>query len=147
MRGAMPGPGCHSLLDCPSAPAVVLLGACLPACLPYSVLSPWTLGGVLAGCWLPRWLSLCSYNPLYIAAANGYLTVVTKLIAAGADVNKAETTDGSTPLLIAGYYGHTAIVSKLLQHGADKSIRGWQNKTPLEAAQGQNHAAIVALLA
>jgi hypothetical protein len=36
---------------------------------------------------------------------------------------------------------------KLLQHGADKSIRGFQNKTPLEAVQRNNHAAIVALLA
>ena len=33
------------------------------------------------------------------------------------------------------------------QHGADKLIRGWQNETPLEAAQRMNHAAIVALLA
>ena len=34
---------------------------------------------------------------------------------------------------------------KLLQHGADKSIRGWHNETPLEAAQRKNHAAIIAL--
>ena len=73
--------------------------------------------------------------------------MVTKLIAAGADVNKARTTDGSTPLYIAAQNGHTAIVSKLLQHGADKSIRGFRNRTPLEAAQLDNHAAIVALLA
>ena len=36
---------------------------------------------------------------------------------------------------------------KLLQHGADKSIRGFKNRTPLEQAQDQNHAAVVALLA
>ena len=34
---------------------------------------------------------------------------------------------------------------KLLQHGADKTIRGWHNETPLEAAQRKNHAAIIAL--
>ena len=73
--------------------------------------------------------------------------MVTKLIAAGADVNKATTDDGCTPLYIAAQNGHTAIVSKLLQHGADKSIRGWQNETPLEAAQRRNYAAVVALLA
>jgi hypothetical protein len=38
-------------------------------------------------------------------------------------------------------------LSKLLQHGADKSIRGFQNRTPLEVAQLLNLAAIVALLA
>ena len=48
---------------------------------------------------------------------------------------------------MAAQEGHTAIVSKLLQHGADKSIRGWHNETPLEAAQRMNHAAAVALLA
>ena len=73
--------------------------------------------------------------------------MVTKLIAAGALVNKAETGHGMTPLYIAAQEGHTSIVSKLLQHGADKSIRGWQNRTPLEQAQRKNHAAIVALLA
>jgi ankyrin repeat protein len=72
---------------------------------------------------------------------------VTKLIAAGADVDKAQTTTGCTPLWQAAQNGHTAIVSKLLQHGADKSIRGFRNETALEVAQLQNHAAIVALLA
>ena len=69
-----------------------------------------------------------------------------KLIAAGADVDKATTTSGSTPLYMAAQEGHTAIVSKLLQHGTDKSIRGFRNRTPLEVAQLKNHAAIVALL-
>ena len=73
--------------------------------------------------------------------------MVEKLIAAGALVDKARTDHGMTPLYIAAQNGHTAIVSKLLQHGADKSIRGWQKRTPLEQAQCNNHAAIVALLA
>jgi ankyrin repeat protein len=71
---------------------------------------------------------------------------VEKLIAAGADVDKAKTTTGCTPLFIAPQNGHTAVVSKLLQHGADKSIRGFNNETPLEVAQRNNHAAVVALL-
>ena len=84
---------------------------------------------------------------LYFAAQEGDLTMVTQRIVGGADVNTAGCRDGSTPLFIAAQNGHTAIVSKLLQHGADKSIRGWQNEKPLEAAQRNNHAAIVALLA
>ena len=87
-------------------------------------------------------------TPLYIAAEKGHLTVVTKLIAAAAsaDVDTARTTDGCTPLYFAAQNGHTAIVSKLLQHGADKSIRGWHNETPLDAAQRRNRTAIDALL-
>ena len=42
---------------------------------------------------------------------------------------------GDTPLWISTERGYTAIVSKLLQHGADKSISGFDNRTPLEAAQ------------
>jgi len=57
------------------------------------------------------------------------------------------TDDGSTPLWGPAQNGHTAVVSKLLQHGADKSIRGFNNETPLEVAQRFNHAAVVALLA
>jgi ankyrin repeat protein len=92
-------------------------------------------------------------TPLQRAALFGHLTVVTKLIEAGANVNTASRR-GSTPLCIAAVYGRTAVVSKLLQHGADKSIRGREYGTPLEAVEfmeastrHKNHAAIVALLA
>jgi len=99
--------------------------------------------------------------PLFVAAQEGHLTVVTKLIAAGALVNKARTGVGATPLWIAAQNGHTAYatplwiaaqnghtatVSKALQHGADKSIPGWHNETPLDAARRRNHAIVVALL-
>ena len=86
-------------------------------------------------------------TPLHCAAEDGHTTAVEKLIAAGAAVDAARTDDGATPLWIAANFGHTATVSKLLQHGADKSIRGFNNETPLEVAQRMNHAAIVALLA
>jgi ankyrin repeat protein len=82
-----------------------------------------------------------------MAAQNGHTSTVEKQIAAGADVDKATTTNGSTPLWIAAQSGHPAIVSKLLQHGADTSIRGWHDETPLEAAQRNNHAAVTTLLA
>ena len=59
-----------------------------------------------------------------------------RLIAAGADVDKADTDDGTTPLYMAALNGHTATVAMLLKSGADKSIRGWEDETPLEAAQG-----------
>jgi ankyrin repeat protein len=60
-------------------------------------------------------------------------------------VDKANT-DGTTALYFAANEGHTAIVAMLLKSGADKSIRGWVDETPLEAALDKGHAAIVALL-
>ena len=53
-----------------------------------------------------------------IAAWQGHLAVVTKLIAAGADVNKARTDDGSTPLFMAAEKGHLTVVTKLIAAGA-----------------------------
>jgi ankyrin repeat protein len=47
---------------------------------------------------------------------------------------------------MAAYDGHTATVAMLLKSGADKSIRGFEDETPLEAAEDQGHVAVVALL-
>ena len=102
---------------------------------------------IAAGADVNKAMATDGCTPLFIAAQKGHLTVVTKLIAAGALVDKAMTTNGNTPLCIAAYHGHTAIVAKLLQHGADKSIRGFRNRTPLEAAQAMNRTAVVALIA
>ena len=77
----------------------------------------------------------------------GHLPVVERLIAASADVDKAKTSSGSTPLFVAAQNGHTATVAMLLKSGADKSLRGFRDQTPLEQAQLQGHAAVVALLA
>ena len=85
-------------------------------------------------------------TPLYIAAQSGHAGVVHKLIAGAVDVNQAETDHNMTPLYKAAEKGHTGIVATLLQHGADKTIRGWQDRTPLDVAKLFNHTSIVALL-
>ena len=54
---------------------------------------------------------------------------------------------GTTRWFVAAQDGHAATVTMLLKSGADKSIRGFRDRTPLEAAQLQGHAAVVALLA
>ena len=68
---------------------------------------------------------------LCIAAREGRLAVVEKLIAAGADVNKARTTDGGTPLYIAAYHGHLTVVTKLIAAGADVDKATYRGATPL----------------
>ena len=87
-------------------------------------------------------------TPLYITAQNGHPSTVEKLIAAGADVDKA-VTDGRTPLWMAAQGNRIAVFEKMIAAGADmdKSIRGFCNETPLEAAQRMNHAAVTTLLA
>ena len=73
--------------------------------------------------------------PLFVAAQEGHLTVVTKLIAAGADVDKATTDDGSTPLYIAAQSGHLTVVMKLIAAGADvNKARTTDGSTPLYIA-------------
>ena len=49
-----------------------------------------------------------------MASQNGHEAIVAALIAAGADVNKARTNDGTTPLYIAACKGYEAIVKNLL---------------------------------
>ena len=101
---------------------------------------------ILAGAEVDKALATTGRSPLYIAAARGRTALVVKLLAAGANVNKARTDVGSTSLWIAAQEGHTLVVETLLQHGADLSIRGFRERTPLEAAQFMNHPDAVALL-
>ena len=57
------------------------------------------------------------WTPLYIAAQEGYETVVRALIEVGADINKA-INDGRTPLVVAAHEDH--------ETGADRGRRGHQ---------------------
>jgi len=63
--------------------------------------------------------------------ANHTGAVATKLIAAGALVDKAKTTSGCTPLYIAAQDGHLTVVTKLIAAGAlvDKALAN--GSTPL----------------
>ena len=45
--------------------------------------------------------------------------IVERLIAAGADVDKADTDDGTTPLYVAAQNGHHPVVERLIAAGAD----------------------------
>ena len=52
------------------------------------------------------------HAPLYTAAQEGQAAEVGRLIAAGADVNKADA-DGLTPLATALSRGHAAVAARL----------------------------------
>ena len=65
--------------------------------------------------------------PLHYAAGQGHVSVITALIAAGANINVrtqvtyggVSTQSGATPLIIAAGQGHVAAVSVLIAAGAD----------------------------
>ncbi|CAL4081826.1 unnamed protein product, partial [Meganyctiphanes norvegica] len=52
------------------------------------------------------------FTSLFIASANGNSTVVSQLLAANADVNKA-CKNGDTPLSIASHFGNSSVVDML----------------------------------
>jgi len=66
-------------------------------------------------------------NLLYAAAQDGHLDEVTKLIAAGADVNARADKYGRTPLYAATRNGHLDVVTKLIAAGANVNVGA---KTP-----------------
>ena len=84
-------------------------------------------------------------TPLHIAAFEGHGDVVSRLLAAGASVDKA-TTAGSTPLYIAAEKGHTAVAAALIHARADVNAAVDDGTTPLHWAAHWNDMATVELL-
>ncbi|KAJ1456944.1 ankyrin repeat-containing domain protein [Pelagophyceae sp. CCMP2097] len=80
--------------------------------------------------------------PLMIVAQNGHAGVVDLLIAAGANVNKAEP-DGATPLILAAQNGHGGIVALLLARGANVNNAAANKMTPLYVAARNGHSHVV----
>ena len=79
----------------------------------------------------------------------GHGDVVAQLVQAGADVNKATTTDGTTPLLTAAFQGHGDVVGQLVKAGADvnKASTTANGATPLFYAAQHGHLSIFTVLA
>ena len=82
------------------------------------------------------------------AASTGDVAKVKELLAAGVDVNAANSY-GGTALAFACDKGRTEVVNLLLEHGADVNAKDrFYNATPISWAVGHGHAEIVqALLA
>ena len=83
-------------------------------------------------------------TPLYIAAQEGHLPVVSALLDAKADVNQA-TDDGDTPLHVAAQVGHLPVVSALLDAKADVNRAADNGDTAVDRSF-RRHAAVTCLL-
>lgn len=83
-------------------------------------------------------------TPLLLAAESGLTSIVTNLIAAGADVN-VNGFYGSA-LLAACSEGHSDIVNELLKAGADMQAQNEELGTPLVGASASGHTDIVRTL-
>jgi hypothetical protein len=83
-------------------------------------------------------------TPLFIAALEGYVKIVSLLILAGADMN-AKGTTGCCPLHIASRTGHIGVVRALLEGRANVNSLSQYRTTPLhEAAKsGQSQVALL----
>ena len=71
------------------------------------------------------------WTSLHFAAEFGYTSVVSALIAAGADVNAKEESGGSTPLHSAASSGHLSVSWALIAAGADLNMKNNDGETPL----------------
>ena len=91
-------------------------------------------------------ISAAEYDSeLFEATKNGDDELVKLLIAAGADVNKADKW-GSPPLHSAAEYGHTDCVKLLIAAGADVNKTNEDSETPLYTAAWNGHTECVKLL-
>ena len=115
-------------------------------------------------------------SPLMLAAIQGQLDLVEKMIKKGADVNKtgwtplhyaastgqvkvislllenhayidAESPNGTTPLMMAGMYGTAATVKLLLEEGADPLLRNQQGLTAQQFAERASRSDSAEILA
>ena len=82
---------------------------------------------------------------LFLAAQNGHLAAVQKLLGQGADKDKTRD-DGASPLWIAAQNGHLAVVQYLLEQGADKDKAKNTGATPLYVAAQEGHLIVVQYL-
>lgn len=87
-------------------------------------------------------------SPLCVAALTNNMKMARYLLDKGAKVNygNAEGYRSKSPLHSAAAVGSLEIAELLLAHGADLSIRNRENMTPLELAQAEGQAEMVALL-
>ena len=82
-------------------------------------------------------------TPLYLAARYGYPEIVSRLLAAGAQVDSQTYDNGKTPLYIASGYGNLAVVKQLLAAGAQVSEKKENGFRTLHNAAYYGHLHVV----
>ena len=88
-------------------------------------------------------------TPLYLASRGGHVSIVKKLVAAGADVHISKTFgyhSGITALHAAAAKGNAEAVHELLLAGSDPNIQASDGGTPLHCAAEFGHFAVVEIL-
>ncbi|XP_030764080.1 ankyrin repeat domain-containing protein 29-like, partial [Sitophilus oryzae] len=74
---------------------------------------------------------------LHLAALNGNLPLLTRILDSGKVHVDSRDKDGTTPLILAAANGHFDCIRELLDQGADPNIKRITGTTPLFfAAQG-----------
>ena len=90
---------------------------------------------------------MTSEEKLYDAVITGNESEVLEMVAAGADVNARDPSDGKTPLYGAVVYGHLGVVHALISHGAKADVCLNNGLTPLHrAAEDGQEEMVKALL-
>jgi len=80
-----------------------------------------------------RYLIPGALTPLLYAARDGRLEATRTLVAAGADIERADA-NGITPLLMAVANNHMDVARFLVERGAQVNVMDWYGRTPLWAA-------------
>ena len=86
-------------------------------------------------------------TPLWIAAENGYVEIITKLVEFGSTSIDTLDIDGRTPMFAAAYFGYVSVIETLVRFGSTAidtpNNDGW---TPMHAAACTGHVPVIETL-
>lgn len=86
------------------------------------------------------------YNSLMIAAAHGYVQIVTYLLEKGAKIDYVGGINNGTALSCAALHGHLDLVKLLCSEGANPNIKNIHGETPMILAFKSGHYAVAEYL-
>ncbi len=84
-------------------------------------------------------------NDIWLAAKNGEIELVRKLVEDGMDADQPNS-DGTTPLIMAALGGKTEMAELLIQEGADVDAKAKDGNTAIHSASFLGHLGVVKVL-